>query len=207
MVIVPKGIYELQLVKANIGEDYWECDFSNFKGPKEAKEVSIKYLKSLASMKQEGLGILYGGPPGPGKTTLAMIVMKYLVRANWNVVCTSLGEIVEMIQKSWKSDDKDTEDFITHARRADFLFIDDVGKEHRGQSGFVQTVFDNLIRYRVQHRLPTFITTNLTRGELHGLYGDSLISLLEGKMLTCVVNGADYRRTSLKDRNRKLMDQ
>lgn len=204
----PKGILEVQLKNANIGQDYWHVDFNNYRGPDHAKEKTITYLKKLDSFKEKGVGLLYMGPPGPGKTTLAMIAMKYLVRARWDVFTTSLGEIVEQIQRTWKQNsdiDEDAEGFLDRCRRADFLYIDDVGKEHRGQSGFVQTIFDNLIRYRVQHRLPTFLTTNLTKSELAGIYGESAISLLEGKALGVVVEGSDYRRTTLKDEHRAMM--
>lgn len=202
--IRPSGVVEAQLRAANIGEDYWDCDFLNFYGPEAPKNLSKRYLTSLADVKAEGTGILYAGPNGPGKTTLAMIVMKYLIRAGWTVQCTSLGEIVEGIQQSWKEDNEELEAFRARCRDSAFLLIDDVGKEHRGKTGFVQTVFDNLIRYRVQHRLPTFLTTNLTKEELRGTYGESALSLLEGKLLTIVVNGEDVRSTRLK---KKLQQQ
>lgn len=195
----PKGITEAHLRVSNIGQDYWECDFVNYMGPDGPKDITIEYLKKLDKMKESGLGLMYVGPNGPGKTTLAMIAMKYLARAGWTVYATSLGEIVERIQKSWN--DKDAmggQDILATYRGADFLFIDDVGKEHRGQSGFVQTVFDNLIRYRVQHRLPIFLTTNYTKSELAGTYGESVMSLLEGKIYPVEVSGRDFRRTELK---------
>lgn len=206
--IKPKNLTEAHLRRANIGQDYWECDFNNFQGPQKAKMKTVKYLTELAEMKDQGIGILYVGPNGPGKTTLAMIAMKYLVRANWNVFCTSLGEIVENIQKSWgNTGEAETSGFIERSRTADFLLIDDVGKEHRGQSGFSQNTFDNLIRYRVQHRLPTFLTTNLTRSELRAIYGESAISLLEGKLHAIIVEGDDHRRTVLKRDVRERFNQ
>lgn len=194
----PNGITVTHLKESNIPEDYWGVDFSNYQGPVKAKDLTVTYLKQLANMKEQGIGIMYAGPPGPGKTTLAMITMKYLARANWSVYCTSLGEIVEHIQKSWKSDDKETEGFLSTCRTRDFLLIDDVGKEHRGQSGFVQTVFDNLIRHRTQHRQPTFLTTNLTPSELEGVYGEAVMSLLQGKITSVPVLGDDHRKVVQK---------
>lgn len=199
--IKPKGLTETQLKMAGIGQDYWTCDFANYEGPKNALDVSIKYLVNLEKMKEQGVGLLYVGPFGTGKTTLAYIVMKYLVRSRWTVACTSLGEIIENIQKSWKQNEADTDEasFVGKCRKADFLLLDDLAKEHSGRSGFVETVLDNLIRARTQHRRPTFLTTNLTKGELEGTYGDSVMSLLEGKLIPVVVNSKDHRKTVLKN--------
>lgn len=206
-MIKPTGLTAAHMRQANIGQDYWEVSFENYEGPENAKKAAIRYLQRLESTKSKGVGMLFTGPNGPGKTTIMMIIAKYLVRARWDVYCTSLGEIVEGIQKSWNaSEDGDREgSFLQRCRGADFLFIDDVGKEHRGQSGFVQTVFDNLIRFRVQHRKPTSLTTNLTKTELEGTYGESVMSLLEGKLLAVTVTGEDHRKTVLKKDNREAM--
>lgn len=206
MELKPAGITKAHLRAANIPEDYWTCDFSNYLGPESAKIAVKKYLKTLAMMKEQGNGLLLGGPPGPGKTTLAQIALKYLARAGWTCYATSLSEIVENIQSSWKDNDDDSEasNFLERCRAADFLLIDDLGKEHAGPTGFSANVFDNLIRHRVQHRLPTFITTNLNRTGIHTRYGDALLSLVEGKCIIVSVKAADIRRTVLKPKLQKL---
>lgn len=196
MELKPRGVTRAHLKQSNIGEDYWVCDFQNYIGPMSAKGVAKKYLKDLENMKEEGYGILFGGPPGPGKTTIAVIILKYLLRAGWTVWMTSLGEIVESIQTSW--DKNEHSDFLEKCREVDFLLIDDVGKEHKGPSGFSATVFDNLIRHRVQHRMPIFLTTNLDRRTIRSRYGESLLSLIEGKCYITVIDDDDVRQTVLK---------
>lgn len=196
--IKPEGLTTPHLHQVGIPVDYWTCDFNNYKGSKEPAISVINYLEQLDYYKEKGIGLLLVGPNGSGKTTLAMIAIKYLIRARWTVYTTSLGQLVEDIQRSWKEPENEAE-AVQKARESDFLLIDDIGKEHRGQSGFVQTVFDNLIRYRVQHRLPTFLTSNLTKTQLNNIYGESVMSLLEGKLKVITVNGRDYRRTIQKD--------
>lgn len=196
--IKPKGLVEAQLIDANIGREYWRYNFATYQGSKEVRRASVKYLENLDKMYEEGIGILYAGPNGTGKTTAAMIVLKYLIKGGWDVYATSLGEIVENIQRSWKDNNEYLETHRERCRESTFLLIDDFGAEHSGSSGFVQTVFENLLRYRVQHSFPTFITTNLTKERLEGRYGESSMSLLEGKLVAVVANGEDVRKKKLK---------
>lgn len=196
--LAPKGITHAHLERANIGEDYWAADFSTYLGPNSAAELAKVYLKKLAEMKAKGIGLLLAGPPGPGKTTLATIILKYLARANWTCYMISLGDIVEHIQRGWSDKDEDSYELLDKAKKADFLLIDDVGKEHSGPTGFSATVFDNLIRYRTQHRLPTILTTNLTERQIRNRYGDAFTSLIRGKCKVIEVNDEDVRTTTLK---------
>lgn len=188
----PRCLTTAALKRANIGEDYWRVDFSTYKGPVDALKASAQYLNELEQNKAKGVGILYAGKPGTGKTTLMAIVLKYLARANWTVHMTSLSELVELIKRSW--DDKVLVNRIDHCKHVDFLGLDDLGKEHAGPTGFSAVTFDNLLRFRTQHRLPTLFTTNLDRKEILGRYGESTLSLIEGKTRVVPVQGKDYRQ-------------
>ena len=198
MELAPKQITRAHLLHANIGEDYWECDFSNFLGPESAATVAKTYLRRLEEMNEQGIGLVFAGPPGPGKTTLAVIVLKYLARANWTCYMTSLGEIVEHMKRGFSDKSEDSNELLDRAKKAHFLLIDDIGKEHAGPTGFSATTFDNLIRHRTQHRLPTLLTTNLTEREIRNRYGDAFVSLIRGKCLVVEVDAEDVRTTKLK---------
>ena len=204
MELAPKGIARAHLDRANIGEDYWACDFNNYLGPSSAADLAKTYLRRLDEMKSQGIGLLFAGPPGPGKTTLAAIVLKYLARANWTCYMISLGDIVEHIQRGWSDKDEDSYELLDRAKKAHFLLIDDIGKEHAGPTGFSATVFDNLIRYRTQHRLPTILTTNLTEREIRNRYGDAFVSLIRGKCKVVEVDDQDVRTTTLKPAVEKI---
>lgn len=192
MGLAPKNITKAHLMKFNIGEDYWDADFYNYKGPAAAMEAAWNYLHDFETNKLRGSGLLFAGDPGVGKTTLMAITMKYIARAGWSGYMTSLSELVELIKRSW--DDKSLVTDIDRIRVVDFLALDDLGKEHAGPTGFSAVTFDNLLRYRIQHRLPTLFTTNLTRGQLEMKYGEATLSLIEGKTKVVPVRGLDFRQ-------------
>lgn len=191
VVLAPRGITKAHLTRAGIGEDYWAADFYNYKGPAKASKAAYDYLDRLVFHKQHGVGLLLAGDYGVGKTTLMAIVLKYLARSNWSVMMSSLSELVETVKRSW--DDKALVDDIDHYKHVDFLGLDDLGKEHAGPTGFSAVTFDNILRYRVQHCLPTLFTTNLTRNLIEQRYGEAVLSLIEGKTKVVLVVGDDYR--------------
>ena len=191
----PPGLTKRHLVNANIPMDYWEADFSTYEGPVEGVAETYRYLTRLKFYKEKGVGLLYAGNTGTGKTSLMSIALKYIVQANWKVFMTSLSELVEAIKRSW--DTKDTT-LVDVCKKVDYLGLDDLGKEHQGPTGFSAVTFDNLLRHRVQHCLPTFFTTNLNKNQIKDRYGAPALSLIEGKSKVIQVVGSDYRREVLR---------
>lgn len=63
--------------------------------------------------------------------------------------------------------------------RVAVLVIDDVGKEHRTNSGFAEDVFDLLVRTRHNLGLTTIYTSNVPLSRWSSQYSDSMKSLIE----------------------------
>jgi DNA replication protein DnaC len=192
VALQPRGITKGHLLRSNIGEDYWHVDFHNYRGSTESAKEVWNYLARLEANKTKGIGVMLAGPTGTGKTTLMAILLKYVIRANWTAHMTSLSELVEAIKRSWDTHDSSNNP-IEYLKHVDYLGLDDLGKEHQGPSGFSAVTFDNLLRYRMQHRLPTLFTTNLTKYEIASRYGDAAMSLIQGKTKVIAVRGSDFR--------------
>ena len=76
---------------------------------------------------------------------------------------------------------------------ADFLVIDDVGKENTNRTSVIDSMFDHLIRRRVAGDRATIITTNATPEKMRAGYGGSVMSLLAEGCESIEVTGADFR--------------
>jgi DNA replication protein DnaC len=63
--------------------------------------------------------------------------------------------------------------------KVEVLVVDDVGKEHRTQSGFAEDAFDLLVRTRHNKGLRTIYTTNLPLYRWGDQYSESMRSLIE----------------------------
>jgi len=136
------------------------------------------------------------GPNGAGKSYLASMLLKcglmtYDHRAHW-ITPDRIKEAFVDRTNLWD----DTANISMYKRIHDVphLIIDDIGKEYRGMSGYVQTVLRLLIRYRYDYLRPTTITSNMTPKEFSEIYGETLGSLFGGYLRPIEVKLADTRK-------------
>lgn len=212
------------MLNCGILEEYHDKDFEDYYGhPKKWKELApiieawniknpekpirlnyheahevlqkvARYVKNITNAKKKGISILLAGNNGSGKTLLAVSILKAVLRKGMTGQMTSLGGIIQIYTDGW-GDPRKRQIFDERIKNTDFLLIDDVGKEYQAKnSDLTEIMFDNLIRYRVFRRKPFILTTNTAPADLRNRYGNSLMSLLEGKTIKLRVVGEDYRR-------------
>jgi DNA replication protein DnaC len=166
----------------------------DYQGAKEVIQTVARYVKNITNAKKKGISILLAGSNGTGKTLLAVSILKSALRKGMSGQMTSLGGIIQLYTDGW-GDRTKRQVFDDRIRNTDFLLIDDVGKEYQAKnSDLTEIMFDNLIRYRVFRRKPFILTTNTAPNDLRNRYGNSLMSLLEGKTVKLKVVGEDYRK-------------
>ena len=195
--------YQLQLHKhylaAGIGLTYQRLDWDDYEGPAEVINGVTKYLDRRRDFLREGIGLYFLGSFGTGKTMLANLALKELVKDGLTCFATTFSQTVEMFTAGWSSrSDKDY--FQQKFINSEVLLLDDVGKELRGtRIALAETTFDAILRQRVQAGRTTFITTNMTPADLEEGYGAAILSLIREKSLEVVFNGSDFR-TSARER-------
>lgn len=189
---------QLQLQKhyynSGIGFDYQILDWDDFIVTTPAKAKALQdvrlYLEN-DEVRRRGLGIIFTGTGGTGKTMLANLILKDLVKAGHRCYATTFSEMVDAFTAGW-TDDAEKKWFARKFKQSEVLLLDDLGKEFKTKTALSQTTFDNLLRTRVQGARPTIITTNLTQDELAAGYGGSVMSLIRRKSLVIEMNGDDY---------------
>jgi len=100
---------------------------------------------------------------------------------------------MEMITEGWK-DEQVKSDFGKRILSSDFLVIDDVGREYKTRSGFIENQFDMIFRIRTNALLPTILTSNLAPANIATDFGKRLISILYEHLIIVETNGKDYRK-------------
>lgn len=191
------GLSPQVMLQSGILEEFWPLTMDNFTGDSRVRDVAETYIKHLANARENGIGIIFYGSNGTGKTMLGVEILKAALREKYTAQFASLGGIIQLLSDGWF--DKETrQSYTERIRDIDFLMVDDVGKEYRSsKSGLTEIAFDNLFRYRSFRNKPIILTTNSDMASISSVYGNSLTSLMQGKLIPCKVIGDDYRKTHL----------
>lgn len=188
-----------------IPESYKDLTWEDYKNmeDKESMENVKKYAENLKIAREMGINLLLIGKVGTGKTGLCYLILKRLLELRKKHIplefgATNVEEIVDIYTQGWRSDEE-KELFDEKIRRADFLIIDDVGKEFRSKSGLTETIMGSLIRHRVQWKLPIILTSNVSIKGLEKVYGSALASVMLERTIVLSFIGEDFRKKEMEE--------
>lgn len=200
-----------QKVLSEIFPHYREKTLDNFEADStelaDALDVVRHYVKDIREMKAVGRGITFVGENGVGKTHLACAVLREAgLSYNYRIGSIELAGYIDLYMRMFQLDRDDDEFFpifdrIAYlegrsregVRGAQYLLLDDLGREHESKSGWSnERVFD-VMRYRHNRNLPTIITTNVPVQELTGRYTEGMSSFLQEATVIIPMEGEDYR--------------
>lgn len=172
--------------------------------PKRYEEARLKdfpngeFRESLWELVGTSNGLVLEGPNGVGKTH----AMAAVAHAQWVEGFTHKPPVyvpAAMIHDLWT--DEDTwrdQPWVITLKTSELLLVDDLGKENRTtdyRQDIASQRIGELLRYRVQHGVATYITTNISLDRLKETYGESIESLLHELADTwLVMSGKDRRR-------------
>lgn len=197
---------QLQLAKhysaAGIGRGYQVLDWSDFVGDPVLLKAVRKYLDNYQAHIDRGVGLLLYGSPGVGKTLVANLVLKELIRNGCSGYSTTFADTIEAFTATWGNPEEKVW-FARKFKQSQVLLLDDLGKEMRTRNNLPQSTFDSILRSRIQNARPTILTTNLLPDELGTGYGGSVLSLLHESSLAEEVTGKDWRGQA----NTRTMDE
>ncbi len=118
-------------------------------------------------------GLLFLGPPGTGKTHLAVAALRGLIARGFEGVFFDFQALLNHIRSGYDqaSGTMDREAYRT-AQEAEILVLDDLGA-HR-VTDWVEDTVTSIITHRCNNRLATIVTTNLRDPEAGDQRGSGL---------------------------------
>lgn len=117
-----------------------------------------RFALTIDNQLDAGRGLWFMGPPGTGKTTLAMLVSKAASDAGRTVAIYSLPRLLNEIRDTHRAE-RSHIDLLDRLTQVDLLHIDDVGAER--STDWVLEELYSIVNARYEENRSIVITTNI----------------------------------------------
>ncbi len=149
-----------------------------------------RFVDRIDQRLDEGQGLWFVGPPGTGKTTLAMLVAKAALKAGRSVAIYSLPRLLNEIRDAHRAERSHVE-LLDRLTAVDLLHLDDVGAERT--TDWVLEELYSIVNARYEDRRSMVITTNLDHDQLGIQISERTVSRLTEMCVQLPLHGHDRR--------------
>ena len=185
-----------QLQVAAVPKSLLHCSFEGYHPETDSQAKALEAAKQFAS-RPAGFFWLTGADRGIGKSHLAVAIMRVAIEGGIQSGFITHDAFVSLHRDSYAGKDNARER-ITAWQRRGLLVFDDLGATDLGARDTTQ-ILHTLFTIRFAEKLPTVITSNMTRDAIAPLLGDRL----RDRMKECFAGGVVLTGTSKRQTARQ----
>ena len=173
---------EAKIMQSGIPKRYLACKWDGLDTSIPAQAASQYnqarvYTDNLTANMREGRGLLFRGPVGTMKTSMAVAVVMEAIRQDRSAMFITMASLLDTIFSLKDISRDEWAKFETRLRTVKFLLLDDLGAEY--SEGWLQTKVDAIVSERYNAMLPMIITTNLTGEKLAKTYAARIVDRIQ----------------------------
>jgi DNA replication protein DnaC len=149
------------IAEARIPRRYQHCDFENYTAYNEQLTKALQHAKRLAeSFPVVDKGLFFQGPPGVGKTHLAVAVLRHVITARGaRGLFYDTRDLLRVIRSTYDPINRTQEmDVLRPVIETDLLVLDDLGAEKTSE--WVEETLNLIVNSRYSERRTTIFTSN-----------------------------------------------
>jgi DNA replication protein DnaC len=181
-----------QMATAEIPVDYWHRNMKGFHGYEEFKKTILEFISKIDEEYDNGSTLFLVGERGRGKTMAANEILKKAILKGYSAYYTTLSDFVTRSTTSQPL-------LKTYVKEMDFLVVDEIDNRFFPTQSSMELYgaqLENVLRGRMQNKLPTIMCSNNTRIELifGGEFKRSFQSLWSQFVKTIIAVGPDARK-------------
>ena len=174
---------KLSRYMGNYSNDTFQSYKARTKTEIKIKNKYMKYCKNFEKFKKIGIGILFYGSAGSGKTFLANCIANEVKKAGYPVLYFQLDNYIKEIKDGW---DEKEEQILRVIKDVGLIVIDDWGILKELKDWRYNKIY-NLINTITLEKIPLIITTNNALDELdtddNKRISDRLSAICKGELM------------------------
>ena len=184
------------MITSGIPKKYTDSKISNLISSSEEHRKALlraeRYVAAFASLKVEGVSMIFFGTPGTGKTHLACAIAIGIIKQGFAAKYITAFDLLNEISDTFRTKES-TRSVVDKYTGTDLLVLDEVGIQYGKDHDSIWIY--KVINSRYVNNRPTIVISNLDQAELEAFLGAPTYDRLqEGKGAAIPFYWDSYRR-------------